>query len=101
MGIIDKGVQGLQAISDAKGDVSDLISSKKEYVIKQVVNIFLLLIILVVFGCFDFLHLQFHFEYLLETNFWINVVTKAIADICAYNIGINFPIIPVCHIWRS
>ena len=71
------------------GAVADLVSSKKEFIVKQIINTTLLLVILGAFGCFDWMHLQFHFEYLSDASFWFNVVIKAIADICAYNIGIN------------
>ena len=75
--------------SDKVNQVSELVSSKKETILKQTVNVLLLLIILILFGCFDWLHLRFHFEYLLDTNFWINVATKATSDVLSYNIGIN------------
>lgn len=80
---------GVNKFGDAVVDLSDLISSKKEYALKQIANALLLLIILLVFGCFDFLHLTFHYEYLFDPNFWISVGTKAAADIASYNIGIN------------
>ena len=69
--------------------VSDLISSKKEFAVKQTINVLLIFIIMFVFGCFDFLHATFHFEYLLDPNYWVSVTTKTIGDICAFNIGIN------------
>lgn len=81
--------EAINKIGDAADSVSDLVSSKKEFVIKQSINVVLLLIILLLFGCFDFLHLTFHYEYLIDGNFWISVVTKAAADVAAYNIGIN------------
>lgn len=84
---IAKGVVQVGAVSDA---VSDLISSKKQFIAKQIVNVFLLLLILLIFGCFDFLNLEFHYEYLAEASYWFDVGTKAVADICAYNIGVNF-----------
>lgn len=81
--------ESLNKLGESSESVKELVSSKKETIIKQGANLFLLLIILLVFGCFDFLHLTFHWEYLIDPNFWISVGTKAIADICAYNIGIN------------
>lgn len=66
-----------------------LAASKKEFIGKQIVNAFLLFIILLVFGCLDFAKLEFHFEYLADVNYWITVGTKTIAGICAFNIGIN------------
>lgn len=81
--------EGLNKIGETSENVKELVSSKKETIIKQGANLFLLLIILLVFGCFDFLHLSFHWEYLIDPNFWLSVGTKAVADICSYNIGIN------------
>ena len=92
MNIIDKGVQGLQSVTDTAQDLSELASTHRQFIVKQVANILLLLVILVVFGCFDFVHLTFHFEYLKDPNYWGNVAMKVISDICAYNIGINFVI---------
>ena len=81
--------ESLNKIGEASENVKELVSSKKETIIKQIANVILLLVILLVFGCFDFLHLTFHWEYLLDSNFWVSVSVKAVADICAYNIGIN------------
>lgn len=89
MSVIDKGVGTLQKINDIGNSVSELVSTHKQRVIKQVFNIVLLVIILVVFGCFDWVHLSFHFEYLADINYWADVGMKVIADICSYNIGIN------------
>lgn len=91
---MSKIVEGVSAAANSLGELSDsmgeLVASKKQFITKQVTNVILLLIILVVFGCFDFLHLTFHAEYLIDPNYWINVLVKVVADICAYNIGVNF-----------
>ena len=71
-------------------EVQDLISSKKEFITKQIINAVLVLIIMVVFGCFDFAHPSFHFEYLADVSFWTGIIGKVVAVICAYNVGINF-----------
>lgn len=70
--------------------VQDLIASKKEFITKQIINAVLVLIIMIVFGCFDFAHPSFHFEYLANTSFWTGIIGKVVAVVCAYNIGINF-----------
>ena len=91
MSTIEKGIAAAtETIGNFSDSVNDLVSSKRQFVIKQISNVFLLLVILLVFGCFDFLHLQFHYEYLMDANYWINIGVKAVADICAYNIGVNF-----------
>lgn len=89
MSFNDKLESGLAKVSDYTSYASDMASSKKEFIIKQSVNIVLLLVILLAFGCFDFLHLKFHYEYLLDGHYWSSIVLKTVADICAYNIGIN------------
>lgn len=91
MGFIEKGVAtATNTLGQVSDSVGDLVSSKKQFITKQIINVVLLLIILLVFGCFDFLHLVFHFEYFLNANYWFDVGIKAVADICSYNIGVNF-----------
>lgn len=77
---------------DKVDSVSELVSSQKERITKYIVNAILLLVILIVFGCFDFATLHFHYEYLQSLSYWTGIITKTIADICAFNIGINFVI---------
>jgi len=79
----------LSSANDAVGSAISVISSKKEYVLKQGMNILLLFVILAVFGCLDFATLTFHFDYLTNPNFWLTIAQKMIAGICAFNIGIN------------
>ena len=64
-------------------------SGKKEQLARQIINGILLFIILIVFGCLDFATLKFHPEYLVSLSFWGVVLSKTIAGICAFNIGIN------------
>lgn len=91
MSAIENGISAAtEAIGSVSDSVNDLVASKRQFIIKQISNVFLLLVILLVFGCFDFLHLQFHYEYLIDANYWVNIGVKAVADICAYNIGVNF-----------
>ncbi len=66
-----------------------LAASKKEFIGKQIINTFLLFIILLVFGCLDFATLTFHFEYLISVSYWMTTLSKTIAGVCAFNIGIN------------
>ncbi len=91
MGKLEKGITtAVNALGKASDGVGSLVSSKKEFITKNIINGILLIVILLAFGCFDFLHLEFHFEYLADPNYWVDVLIKAVADICAYNIGINF-----------
>jgi len=89
MNVIERGTDAVATASEKINEVSEFASSKRQFIFKQVVNGILLLVILVAFGCFDFAHLKFHYEYLGDANYWYNVINKAVADICAYNVGIN------------
>lgn len=86
MDIINRSVD---KINDGLEQISGLVSSKSEFILKQAVNSVLLFIILIVFGCLDFATLTFHGEYLLTASYWGTIGTKLIAAICAFNIGIN------------
>lgn len=79
----------ISSVNEKVSGAISLISSKKEYVLKQTMNVLLLFVILAVFGCLDFATLTFHFEYLSNPNFWLTIVQKMIAGVCAFNIGIN------------
>ena len=81
--------EGVNRVNNSIDLVSGLISSKREFIIKQTANSLLLFIILIVFGCLDFATLTFHGEYLLTASYWGTIGTKMIAAICALNIGIN------------
>lgn len=64
-------------------------NTNKEKISKDIVNGVLLFIIFAIFGCFDFVTLSFHFEYLVTAAYWTRTLSKAIAGLCAYHIGIN------------
>lgn len=86
MSIVSNGVD---KVNDTLSSVISVASNKKEFIGKQIINALLLFVILLVFGCLDFATLRFHFEYLADLNYWVTVGSKAIAGICAFNIGIN------------
>lgn len=86
MGLLEKGVT---RTNEGLDKVVGLISSKREFIIKQAANSVLLFIILLVFGCLDFATLEFHGEYLATASYWGTIGTKLIAAICAFNVGIN------------
>lgn len=81
--------EGVKRVNDGLEAINSLLSSKREFILKQAVNSVLLFIILIVFGCLDFATLEFHGEYLLTASYWGTIVTKMIAAICAFNVGIN------------
>lgn len=82
-------LNGINRVEDGLDTVSALISGKKEYIWRQVINVGLLLVILVVTGCMDWMNPSIHFEKLLQIGFWTTIASKLISGICAYNIGIN------------
>lgn len=81
--------KGIDAGYNAISRVTSITSSNSEKIGKTIVNAILLIIIFAIFGCFDFLTMSFHFELLASVRFWTKVISKSIAGICAYNIGIN------------
>lgn len=81
--------QGVNKVNDSLDWFTGLVSSKREFLIKQAANAILLFIILLVFGCLDFATLTFHGEYLATASYWGTIGTKMIAAICAFNVGIN------------
>ena len=85
MSVLDKVSQ----VGDTISTTSGLVAERREYLFKQAINVVLLFIILLVFGCLDFMTATFHFEYIFEPSFWATVGSKLIAGVCAFNIGIN------------
>lgn len=86
----------VDSANNATDRLSGLISGNSEKVIKTAINGVLLFIILAVFGCFDFVTFTFTLTVFDFANhateamaFWTRVVTKTIAGVCAFNIGIN------------
>lgn len=76
--------------------LSGLLAGHSEKVIKTAVNSVLLFIILAVFGCFDFVTFTFNFSvfdfanhYTVALAYWTRVITKTIAGVCAFHIGMN------------
>lgn len=66
-----------------------VITTKKEFILKQAINVVLLFVILLVFGCLDFATLTFDINRITTVSYWTTVFTKLIASVCALNIGIN------------
>ena len=79
----------MDKINEAIAGAISYAQSKKEFIGKQLLNIFLLFIIFVVTGCLDFVSLSFHFEYLSDMGYWSTVITKVISGVAAFNLGIN------------
>ena len=58
----------------------------KVKLLKNAVNIILLLAICIINGCFDFLSWEFHFERILTAVFWVKTGAKFATLICAKEI---------------
>lgn len=82
-------LEKVSEVGDVISRAVSVASSKRETILRQSVNGVLLFIILLVFGCLDFATLTFHAEYLTTWGYWGTTITKTIAGICAFNIGIN------------
>lgn len=89
MNILNETTNAISRGTDKISQLENLVSSKKQFLTKQIINVGLLFIILLVFGCLDFATLTLHFEKVLELSFWGTILTKLIAGMCAFNIGIN------------
>ena len=79
----------ISSVTESVSGAISTIQSRKEFIGKQIINGFLLFIILLVFGCLDFATLTFHIEYIFRISYWATVFSKTIAGVCAFNIGIN------------
>ena len=86
MNNIDKG---LDKIHNSVASIYSYADANREKISKDLINGFLLLIIFAIFGCFDFISLKFEFSYLITVSYWTRTISKAIAGVCACNIGIN------------
>ena len=85
MGLYD----AVSAANDLISGVTSVAATRRESLLKQGMNAILLFIVLAVFGCLDFATLQFHPEYVGTPSFWGTILTKTVAGVCAFNIGIN------------
>lgn len=84
---LDEGVNKANQLLDK---YVSIVTSKKEFLFKQLLNAVLVFVILLVFGCLDFASLKFHFEFLGQWDFWSAIILKTVAGVMAFNLGINF-----------
>lgn len=82
--------KGLDKTDRALDSLYSYANNNKELIRKDIINAILLLVIFGLFGCFDFVNMSFNFARLGEIAFWTKTLTKTIAGICAFHIGINF-----------
>lgn len=82
--------KGLYKTDRAIDKIVSYTNTNKELIKKDAINAVLLLVIFGVFGCFDFVNMSFNFARLVDIAYWTKTLTKTIAGICAFHIGINF-----------
>lgn len=69
---------------------TSLLSTNGEKIRRTIINAVLVIMILIVFGCFDFLTWSFEFSKITTVEYWTTISSKLVATICSFNIGINF-----------
>ena len=74
----------------ASSRFESLLSTNAEKIKRAITNIVLTFVILLVFGCLDFVNWTFDFSRIITGEYWARVISKIIASVCAFNIGINF-----------
>lgn len=77
-------------LNQATGRFESLFSGNKEKIFRVVTNVILTIVVLAVFGCFDFVTMEWDWSRILTYAFWTKVSSKTIAAVCCFNIGINF-----------
>ena len=77
-------------MNDATDRFTSLFAGNKEKLFRTVTNVILTIVVLAVFGCFDFVTMEWDWMRIFTYAFWTKVSSKTIAAICCFNIGINF-----------
>lgn len=77
-------------MNDLTGRFESLFAGNKEKLFRTVTNVILTIVVLAVFGCFDFVNMEWDWMRIFTYAFWTKVSSKTIAAICCFNIGINF-----------
>lgn len=79
-----------KTLNNATDRFTSLFAANKEKLFRTVTNVILTIVVLAVFGCFDFVKMEWAWEKVLTYAYWTKVSSKAIAAVCCFNIGINF-----------
>ena len=77
-------------MNDVTDRFTSLFAGNKEKLFRTVTNVILTIVVLAVFGCFDFVTMEWDWMRIFTYAFWTKVSSKTIAAICCFNIGINF-----------
>lgn len=90
MSAIDSYNKGLDTLNMGISRFNSLLSTNKAKTSRIITTIVLSLLILGLFGCFNFITWTFDFSKIITLEYWTNVSTKVGIAICSFNIGINF-----------
>ena len=90
MSIQEAGTAYNRALNTATDRFTSLFAGNREKIFRTVTNVVLTIVVLAVFGCFDFVKMEWAWEKVLTYAYWTKVSSKAIAAVCCFNIGINF-----------
>lgn len=76
-------------LNQATGRFQSLFTDSKEKIFRTSMNVILTIAVLAVFGCFDFVNMEWDWTRVFTYAFWTKVTSKTVAAICCFNIGIN------------
>lgn len=79
-----------KSLNEVSGRFESLFSANKEKLFRTVTNVILTIVVLAVFGCFDFVKMEWDWSQIFTYAYWTKVSSKTIAAVCCFNIGINF-----------
>lgn len=68
---------------------TSLLSTHTEKIKRGIINGILITLVLLVFGCLDFMTWTFDFTRIITLEYWTTIASKLTAAICSFNIGIN------------
>ena len=84
------GTKYNETLNQTTGRFESLFSANKEKLFRTFTNVILTVVVLAVFGCFDFVKMEWDWTQLMTYAYWTKVTSKTIAAVCCFNIGINF-----------
>ena len=79
-----------KTLNEVTGRFESLFSGNKERLFRTAMNVILTIVVLAVFGCFDFVNMEWDWTRVFTYAFWTRVTSKTVAAVCCFNIGINF-----------
>ena len=77
-------------LNEATDRFQSLFAGNKEKLFRTATNVILTIVVLAIFGCFDFVNMEWDWTRIFTYAFWTKVTSKTVAAVCCFNIGINF-----------